>query len=87
MEASEIDITTDGDTVSSIGPKLRIFIGVMSALALLPVAGMVFVFAIIPAMPFVLAMALVIEPRHWFEAIDEEVEVLWSHRHHVYAHA
>ncbi len=69
---------------------VRILIGIVSTLALLPVAGMVFIFAIVPALPLVLATVLVIKPQHWIETFDEEVEILLSrprHHHHAPAHA
>ncbi len=50
---------------------VRIVGGIAAAVALAPVAGMVLAFAIMPALPFLLALGFVLGPINWLE--DREV--------------
>jgi hypothetical protein len=54
------------------GRLAMVFVGIVTMVALAPVAGMVLAFAILPALPIVLAIGLVLGPINWAEdKLDE----------------
>jgi hypothetical protein len=58
----------------ALGRVAMLFVGLVTIVALAPVAGMVIAFAIIPALPIVLAIGLVLGPVNWLEDRLEEAE-------------
>ena len=51
-----------------------IVVTIVTAIALAPVAGMILAFAVLPALPIVLAIGLVLGPMNWLADRIEESE-------------
>ncbi|HEY8088627.1 MAG TPA: hypothetical protein VIF09_12300 [Polyangiaceae bacterium] len=59
----------------------RVLLGVAAGVALMPVVGMILVFALLPALPIVLAIGAVLGPMNWIEEKEEEAEHRFGHHH------
>jgi hypothetical protein len=57
------------------GRAAMLFVGIVTIIALAPVAGMVLAFAILPALPIVLAIGLVLGPINWIDDKLDEAEL------------
>jgi hypothetical protein len=84
---------------ASVVPKgwLRVLFWSVALVALAPVAGMVFAFAIVPALPIVLGIGYVLGPMNWLADLEDrrnehaaapgEAPSSWEAHHGALAHA
>ena len=72
MEASEASAVIRNEAPE--GRWLKIIVGLVTLVLLSPVIGMVIMFAVIPALPIVLALGFVLGPMNWIEDLEEEAE-------------
>jgi hypothetical protein len=76
-------MNTEAREASAVKPALgrvaMLFVGIATMVALAPVVGMVLAFAILPALPIVLAIGLVLGPMNWLEDRLEEAERRQGH--------
>jgi hypothetical protein len=85
----EISIRVGADEETRAERWGKIALGVVAAIVLSPVAGMVLAFAVIPALPVALVAGAVLGPMNLFEngeAEDEDEKWRYHELHEAHAH-